>query len=85
VSALRQLSATPAGDPLPGEVLANIELVVKLTVADTALCGSETLSERAFRLLRWPGTGQSHQCPMTRETARGGAPSGASGGDQVAV
>lgn len=41
--------------PLLGEVMTAVELVVILTVLGTALFGSQTLSERAFRLLRWLG------------------------------
>ena len=41
--------------PLLGMVMAVIELAVILTVLGTALFGSQTLSERAFRLLRWFG------------------------------
>jgi len=39
--------------PLLGEVIAIAEIVVVLTVIAVALFGSKTLSERAFRLLRW--------------------------------
>jgi hypothetical protein len=50
---------TPAGmgmlHPLLGEVIAVIEIVVVLTVIAVALFGSQALSERAFRLLRWFG------------------------------
>ena len=38
--------------PVLGEVLAVIEVVVVLTIIGTALFGSQTLSERAFRFLR---------------------------------
>jgi hypothetical protein len=41
--------------PLLGEVIAGIEIVVALTVIAVALFGSQALSERAFRLLRWLG------------------------------
>jgi hypothetical protein len=41
--------------PLFGEVTAVVELIVILTVLGTALFGSQTLSERAFRLMRWLG------------------------------
>lgn len=41
--------------PLLGEVMMLVELAVFLTMLGTALFGSETLSERAFRLLRWLG------------------------------
>jgi hypothetical protein len=48
---------TPVGfgvlHPLLGEVIASTEIVVTLTVIAVALFGSKTLSERAFRLLRW--------------------------------
>jgi hypothetical protein len=39
--------------PLLGGIVALIELTVVLTIFGTALFGSETLSQRAFRLLRW--------------------------------
>lgn len=38
-----------------GEMMMVVEFVVILTVLGTALFGSQTLSERAFRLLRWLG------------------------------
>ncbi len=41
--------------PLLGEVIAITEIAVVLTVIAVALFGSKTLSERAFRLLRWFG------------------------------
>jgi hypothetical protein len=41
--------------PLLGEVIAITEIVVALTVIAVALFGSQALSERAFRLLRWFG------------------------------
>ena len=41
--------------PFLGEVMMVVELGMFLTVLGTALFGSETLSERAFRLLRWLG------------------------------
>lgn len=41
--------------PMLGEVIAIIEVVVVLTIIATALFGSQVLSERAFRLLRWVG------------------------------
>ncbi len=50
---------TPIGigvlHPVLGEVIAVIEMVVVLTIIGTALFGSQDLSERAFRLLRWIG------------------------------
>ena len=48
---------TPVGigmlHPLLGEVIAITEIVVAFTVIAVALFGSQALSERAFRLLRW--------------------------------
>ena len=48
---------TPIGigvaDPLLGEIATVIELAVALTIIGAALFGSQALSERAFRLLRW--------------------------------
>jgi hypothetical protein len=48
---------TPIGiglaDPVLGQVALAIELFVVLAVIGTALFGSQDLSERAFRLLRW--------------------------------
>ena len=48
---------TPIGiglaDPLFGGVTLVIELAITLTIISTALFGSQALSERAFRLLRW--------------------------------
>ena len=41
--------------PMLGEMMMVVEFVVILTVLGTALFGSQTLSERAFRLLRWLG------------------------------
>jgi hypothetical protein len=50
---------TPVGigvlHPVLGEVLVLIEVAVALTIIATALFGSQTLSERAFRFLRWIG------------------------------
>jgi hypothetical protein len=40
-------------NPVLGEVIAITEIVVALTVIAVALFGSQALSERAFRLLRW--------------------------------
>lgn len=39
--------------PLVGELVAAIEVMAILAILGTALFGSEILSERAFRLLRW--------------------------------
>jgi hypothetical protein len=40
-------------DPLLGVTALAIELAVALAIVGTALFGSQVLSERAFRLLRW--------------------------------
>ena len=42
-------------NPLLGEVIAITEIAVALTVIAVALFGSQALSDRAFRLLRWFG------------------------------
>lgn len=40
-------------DPLLGQIAIAIELAVALTIICTAIFGSQALSERAFRLMRW--------------------------------
>ena len=49
--------STPAAigmfNPLLGEIIAVTEVAMVITVIAVALFGSKTLSERAFRLLRW--------------------------------
>jgi hypothetical protein len=40
---------------LLGEITATSEVLVVLTIIAVALFGSDALSERAFRLLRWFG------------------------------
>jgi hypothetical protein len=73
---------TPLGaavlHPLLGEVMTAVELVVILTVLGTALFGSQTLSERAFRLLRWlgnrpepPGPDETTRTRALRHPAKG--------------
>jgi hypothetical protein len=53
------LVGPPAGigmfHPALGAIIVGIELMVTLTIISTALFGSQALSERAFRLLRWLG------------------------------
>jgi hypothetical protein len=75
---------TPLGiamlHPLLGEVMAVIELVVILTVLGTALFASQTLSERAFRLLRWLGNRPEPPGPSGQGTTRGGGPPDAADG-----
>ena len=66
---------TPLGiamlHPLLGEVMAVIEFVVfLLIVPGTALFGSQTLSERAFRLLRWLGNRPEPPGPSDQVRAR---------------
>ena len=64
---------TPVGigvlHPVLGEVLAIIEVVVVLTIIGTALFGSPTLSERAFRFLRWIGNRPEPSAPTGRHAA----------------
>lgn len=64
---------TPVGigvlHPVLGEVLAVIEVVVALTIIGTALFGSQTLSERAFRFLRWIGNRPEPSAPTGRQAA----------------
>jgi hypothetical protein len=64
---------TPVGvgvlHPVLGEVLAIIEVVVALTIIGTALFGSQTLSERAFRFLRWIGNQAEPSAPRGRQAA----------------
>lgn len=56
--------------PLLGEAIAIIELAVMLTVLGTALFGSQILSERAFRLLRWLRNRPEPLAPTTRGQPR---------------
>lgn len=51
--------------PLVGEVIALAETVVALTVIALALFGSQALSERAFRLLRWLGNRPEPPAPAS--------------------
>ena len=53
--------------PLFGAGIAIIELAVALTVVGTALFGSQELSERAFRLLRWIGNRPEPPTPTRRQ------------------
>jgi hypothetical protein len=52
--------------PALGEAIAIIEIVIMLTIITTALFGSCTLSERAFRLLRWFGNRPEPPTPAGR-------------------
>jgi len=58
---------TPLGaaalHPERGEIVVIIELFVMLAVIGTALFGSQALSERAFRLLRWFANKPEPQVP----------------------
>jgi hypothetical protein len=53
--------------PMLGEVVAVTEVVVVLTIIATALFGSQSLSERAFRLLRWFGNRPEPQTPGDKQ------------------
>jgi hypothetical protein len=53
--------------PVVGEVFAAVELAVLLVVFGTALFGSEVLSDRAFRLLRWLGNRPEPWAPQERQ------------------
>src|SRR5258708_1940023 len=74
VSAGVASAGTPLGiamlHPLLSEAMAIIELVVILAVLSTALYGSQTLSERAFRLLRWLGNRPEPPGPSAQGTVR---------------
>jgi hypothetical protein len=57
--------------PVAGEVFAGVELAVLLVITGTALFGSQVLSERAFRLLRWLGNRPEPPAPPSvMETAK---------------
>jgi hypothetical protein len=62
---------TPVGfgmfHPLLGIVFGIIEVVVTLTIIGTALFGSQALSERAFRFLRWIGNRPEPPTPRAYE------------------
>ena len=76
---------TPLGisilHPLLGGVLAVVELVMILTVLSTALFGSQTLSERAFRLLRWLGNRPEPPTPSDQRIGGAAHHAGATKGD----
>jgi len=61
----------PAGllvlHPVLGAVLAGIELAVVLVILGCAQFGSDVLSERAFRLLRWFGNRPEPPAPNTEQ------------------
>ena len=66
-----RLSAIAGLHPLLGEVMAMIEFVVLLLIVPgTALYGSHTLSERAFRLLRLLGNRPEPPGPSDQGRAR---------------
>lgn len=52
-----------------GELIAAVEVVVVFTITGTALFGSQALSERAFRLLRWLGNRPEPPSPVYRPPA----------------
>ncbi len=53
LAALGRTIGIGVADPLLARAALAIELAVALTIIGTALFGSQALSERAFRLLRW--------------------------------
>jgi hypothetical protein len=59
---------TPIGigvaDPLLGHAVLAIELLAVLAVIATALFGSQALSERAFRLMRWAANRPEPPAPV---------------------
>jgi hypothetical protein len=55
-----------------GEALTVIEIVVVLTIIGTALFGNLSLSERAFRLLRWLGNRPEPPGPTSDHFGGGG-------------
>jgi hypothetical protein len=55
--------------PVLGVVVAAIEAATMLTIIGTALFGSQALSERAFRLLRWLGNRPEPSSPEARPPA----------------
>lgn len=65
---------TPLGlgiaDPLLGQATAAAELAVMFAIIGTALFGSQALSERAFRLLRWIGNRPEHPGPTVPSPPR---------------
>jgi len=59
---------TPVGigilHPMFGEIITLVEAAVGLAIILTALFGSQALSERAFRLLRWLGNRPEPPSPV---------------------
>jgi hypothetical protein len=66
--------STPVGlgvaNPVLGQIVIAIELAVALTIIGTALFGSQALSERAFRLLRWIANRPEPPVPATVAVTR---------------
>jgi hypothetical protein len=58
--------------PVLGAAAAIVELGVALTIIATALFGSQALSDRAFRLLRWIGNRPEPRSPDGPAEARTG-------------
>ena len=52
-------------DPRLAEILTTCELSTFLAIVAVALFGTPTLSERAFRLLRWLANRPEHVAPST--------------------
>lgn len=67
---------TPVGTalfhPLLGEIVAIVEVLIALAIVGTALFGSTTLSDRAFRLLRWIGNRPEPPAPEAASASKGG-------------
>jgi hypothetical protein len=57
--------------PALGAIIVGIELIVTLTIIGTALFGSQALSERAFRLLRWLGNRPEPPSPLPSHPSAG--------------
>jgi hypothetical protein len=60
--------------PLLGVALAVIEIVVTVMIIVVALFGSQALSDRAFRLLRWFGGRPEPPAPEQHAGPPGGEP-----------
>jgi len=66
LGALAPPGATFAFHPMFAAVFVTIEVAVAPVVIFTALFGSETISERAFRLLRWVANRPEPAAPPQR-------------------
>ena len=66
--------------PFIGVGMAIVELAVALTIIGTALFGSQELSERAFRLLRWIANQPEPPTPLQGPKDHGSDPDARSPG-----